>query len=82
MVPTTIPGQLITGGLMLFGALTMSLPVLAIVAKFQLYYEKNLEQVGDISEEELSKMVIEGGQGSDKHPDTLPLSGSNDVEWG
>ena len=37
----TIPGQLFSGFLMIFGALTMSIPVLAIVTNFELFYEKN-----------------------------------------
>lgn len=46
--PMSIPGQIFSGFLMVFGALTMSLPVLAIVTNFELFYEKNM---GDVLEE-------------------------------
>ena len=45
--------------LMLFGAVTMTLPVLSIVAKFELYYEKNvLVSVHDREEEEAGVVIV------------------------
>ena len=43
IVPITLVGKLLSAGFMAFGALTITLPVLSIVTKFMLLYEKNVE---------------------------------------
>lgn len=42
IAPATIPGKIFAACFMAFGAITMTLPILSIVAKFELYYEKNI----------------------------------------
>ena len=44
IIPMSIAGRLFAGFLMLFGAATISLPILSIVARFELFYKKNMEE--------------------------------------
>ena len=45
MVPATVTGRVFTCCFMLFGAVTISLPVLTMISRFMEMYDKNLENV-------------------------------------
>ena len=51
VVPQSVAGKIISASLMLFGAVTMTMPVLSIVLRFELYYDKNVSEVESDSTE-------------------------------
>lgn len=48
--PRTINGKIFAGCFMVFGILTMTLPVLAIVTRFELNYERDIDQLKERAE--------------------------------
>lgn len=87
MYPFSIPGQLFAGLLMLIGVLTMSVPVLSIVTKFELFYEKTVaaeKRKEEIEREERQQQneeqenVVHPGQS--REPTTDNRQPSDDVE--
>lgn len=48
--PLTAVGRLVASGFMVIGALTTTLPVLAIVTKFEINYQRNVEKIRELEE--------------------------------
>ena len=59
--PETTEGKLFAGCFMAFGVVTLSLPVLAIVTKFELFYEKNIKEGEREIESEIQEDKEENG---------------------